>query len=54
MVFFQFTRIKMLSQTGTAFFTKEQSQWVELNKVLARLKPEVRPWVVGVSPGHAT
>ena len=41
-VFFQFSRIKMLSQTGTAFFTKEQHQWVEMNRILSRLRPEVR------------
>ena len=44
-VFFQFSRINLLSQAGTAFLTREQSEWVELNKILSRMRPVEKPAV---------
>lgn len=38
-VFFQFSRIRSQSQTGSAFLTNEQQEWAELSKMVFRLKP---------------
>ncbi len=38
-VFYQFTRIRQQSQTGSAFLTDEQTEWAELSKMVFRLKP---------------
>jgi len=38
-VFFQFSRIRQQSQTGSAFLTNEQQEWAELSKMVFRLKP---------------
>jgi hypothetical protein len=43
-VFYQFSRIRMQSQTGSAFLTDDQTEWVEMSKLVFRLKPpEKRP-----------
>lgn len=38
-VFYQFSRIRMQSQTGSAFLTDDQTEWVELSRLVFRLKP---------------
>lgn len=38
-VFYQFSRIRMQSQTGSAFLTDDQTEWVEMSKLVFRLKP---------------
>jgi hypothetical protein len=38
-VFYQFSRIRMLSQAGAAFLTSDQREWMELTKMILRLKP---------------
>jgi hypothetical protein len=38
-VFFQFSRIRQQSVTGSAFLTNEQQEWAELSKMVFRLKP---------------
>ncbi|GMH39581.1 hypothetical protein BSKO_07479 [Bryopsis sp. KO-2023] len=38
-VFYQFSRIRLLSQTGSAFLTDHQQEWSELTKMVFRLKP---------------
>ena len=38
-VFYQFSRIRMLSQAGAAFLTSDQREWMELTKLVLRLKP---------------
>lgn len=38
-VFYQFSRIRMQSQTGSAFLTDDQTEWVEMSKLVLRLKP---------------
>lgn len=35
----QFTKIRLYSQTGSAFLTDEQQEWVEVVKIIARLRP---------------
>lgn len=34
---------RMYSQTGSAFLTSEQQEWLEMVNMLARLKPKERP-----------
>eukprot|EP00882_Tetradesmus_deserticola_P020321 GHRQ01021939.1.p2 GENE.GHRQ01021939.1~~GHRQ01021939.1.p2 ORF type:complete len:274 (+),score=131.28 GHRQ01021939.1:201-1022(+) len=38
-VFYQFSRIRLQSQTGSAFLTDDQTEWAELSKLVFRLKP---------------
>jgi hypothetical protein len=38
-VFYQFSRIRLQSQTGSAFLTDDQTEWVELSRLVFRLKP---------------
>lgn len=38
-VFFQFSRIRAQSQNGSVFMTGQQQEWVELSKMVFRLKP---------------
>lgn len=38
-VFYQFSRIRLLSQTGSAFLTSDQQEWVEVVKIVSRMKP---------------
>jgi hypothetical protein len=38
-VFYQFSRIRMESQTGSTFLTDDQTEWVEMSKLVFRLKP---------------
>ncbi|KXZ47565.1 hypothetical protein GPECTOR_34g724 [Gonium pectorale] len=38
-IFSQFSKIRMLSETGSAFLTSEQNEWAELTKMVFRLKP---------------
>ncbi len=38
-MFFQFSRIRQQSQTGSAFLTSQQQEWAELSKMVFRLKP---------------
>ena len=42
-VFYQFSRIRLLAQTGSAFMTPDQQQWTELAKMVFRLKPKEKP-----------
>eukprot|EP00198_Chlamydomonas_reinhardtii_P001158 XP_001690493.1 voltage-gated Ca2+ channel, alpha subunit [Chlamydomonas reinhardtii] len=38
-IFSQFSKIRMLSETGSAFLTNDQNEWAELTKMVFRLKP---------------
>lgn len=38
-IFSQFSRIRNLSETGSAFLTHEQTEWVELSRMVFKLKP---------------
>ncbi|GIL57898.1 hypothetical protein Vafri_13128 [Volvox africanus] len=38
-IFSQFSKIRMLSETGSAFLTSDQNEWAELTKMVFRLKP---------------
>ncbi|KAG2448926.1 hypothetical protein HYH02_006274 [Chlamydomonas schloesseri] len=38
-IFSQFSKIRMLSETGSAFLTTDQNEWAELTKMVFRLKP---------------
>ena len=38
-VFYQFSRIRMLSEAGAAFLTSDQREWIEMIKLVLRLKP---------------
>lgn len=38
-MFFQFSRIRAQSQNGSVFMTGQQQEWVELSKMVFRLKP---------------
>jgi hypothetical protein len=38
-VFYQFSRIRLQSQTGSAFLTDDQTEWLELSRLVFRLKP---------------
>lgn len=42
-MFFQFTRIRLFSQTGSAFLTSHQQEWLEMVNVLARIRPKEKP-----------
>ncbi|CAG9463932.1 unnamed protein product [Pedinophyceae sp. YPF-701] len=42
-VFYQFSRIRLMSTAGCAFMTQEQTEWIELNKMIARLSPQEKP-----------
>ena len=38
-VFYQFSKIRQQSQAGSAFLTSDQTEWIELSKMVFRLKP---------------
>jgi hypothetical protein len=38
-VFYQFSRIRHASTTGSAFLTTEQQEWAELSRMVFKLKP---------------
>lgn len=38
-IFSQFSRIRNLSETGSAFLTHEQNEWVELSRMVFKLTP---------------
>jgi hypothetical protein len=38
-VFYQFSRIRLLSHAGSAFLTNGQQEWCELSKMVFRLRP---------------
>lgn len=42
-VFFQFSRIRLLAQTGSVFMSDEQQQWVEMAKMTFRARPREIP-----------
>eukprot|EP00892_Ulva_mutabilis_P003109 jgi/Ulvmu1/1279/UM011_0003.1 len=57
-VFFQFSRIRLLAQTGAVFMSERQQQWVEMAKMTFRTRPReippqqslpVRRWARSVS-----
>lgn len=35
-IFSQFSRIRMISETGSAFLTSDQNEWAELSKMVFR------------------
>jgi len=42
-IFYQFSRIRLLSQTSSCFLTEEQKEWSEISKMALRLTPIIRP-----------
>jgi hypothetical protein len=42
-VFYQFSRIRLLARTGSVFLTEKQHQWSELAKMVVRLRPRRIP-----------
>ncbi|KAK9823801.1 hypothetical protein WJX72_005586 [[Myrmecia] bisecta] len=42
-VFYQFSRIRLMSETGSAFLTTKQQEWSVLAKMVFRLRPLERP-----------
>lgn len=42
-VFFQFSRIRLLAQTGAVFMSDRQQQWVEMAKMTFRARPREIP-----------
>uniref|UniRef100_A0A061RPV3 Voltage-dependent calcium channel L type alpha-1D n=1 Tax=Tetraselmis sp. GSL018 TaxID=582737 RepID=A0A061RPV3_9CHLO len=38
-VFFQFTRIRMLSEAGSAFLTSSQREWLEMSRMVLKTSP---------------
>eukprot|EP00798_Chlamydomonas_sp_ICE-L_P015920 gene15920-22054_t len=42
-IFSQFTRIRLMSQTGSAFLTSDQEEWAELTKMVFKMKPAQLP-----------